>query len=366
MTRKEKIESLEKLVKDLEISLKIQPKTNEQFEDYDIKEKILKDTKKELRSLMFTEEEIKYQNRINIISSNEKVIHNLEISTKYQPTTEEQFKDYDYKIQLMHEYKKQIKDAKIAIDNDYVLNPLQINVEDLDPEYCLASFVYGSKVQKKAIKEMFDLRMIEEYGSNSKWQANGENYIIPNLVNENEIVNVKIPKNIAFQVLNQLISVPNSKMKIGGKEMMFKVNYNDMRIELGMDNPLVANLELFSRREDDSIEWKISFIYSCRSQVDRVYSNFENRYISELGANSEVYTKYGDYIKPALAEDSTNNSKQISYVLVPNFLLHIMAKHLINDDRVALNVGNQRFEGEYDNNAFIEALDSLINDGPKL
>ena len=47
-------------------------------------------------------------------------------------------------------------------------------------------------------------------------------------------------------------------------------------------------------------------------------------------------------------------------------MLHIMAKHLINDDGVALNVGGQRFEGEYDNNSFIQSLDSLINNGPKL
>lgn len=366
MTRKEKIEDLEKLIKDLEISLKFQPTTDEQFKDYDRKAKILKDTKKELRSLMYTEEEIKYQNRINTISSNEEVIHNLEISTKYQPTTEEQAKDYNRKIQLIQEYKKQIKDAEIAIENDYVLNPLQVNVEDLDSEYCLASFVYGSETQKKAIKEMFDLRMIEEYGSNSELQAKGEKFLMPNLVNENEVGNVKIPKAIAFQVLNQLISVPNSKMKIGRKEMMFQVNYNDMREELGMVNPLEANLELFGRREDDSIEWKISFIYDSKSQVDRLYSDFENRYIPDLGANSKAYTEYGDYIKPALAEGSIYGSKQISYVLVPDFMLHIMAKHLINDYGVALNVGGQRFEGEYDNNSFIQSLDSLINNGPKL
>lgn len=366
MTRKEKIEDLEKLIKDLEISLKFQPTTDEQFKDYDRKEKILKDTKKELRSLIYTAEEIKYQNRINTISSNKEVIHNLEISTKYQPTTEEQAKDYDRKIQLIQEYKKQNDDAEIAIENDYALNPLQINVEDLNSEYCLATFVYGSEVQKKAIKEMFDLRLIEEYGSNSDLQANGERFLMPNLVNENEVGNVKIPKDIAFQVLNQLISVPNSKMRIGRKEMMFQVNYNDMREELGMVNPLEANLELFGRREDDSIEWKISFIYDSKSQVDSLYSDFEKRYIPDLGVHSKAYTEYGDYIKPALAEGSIYGSKQISYVIVPDFMLHIMAKHLINDDGVALIVGDQRFEGEYDNNSFIESLDPLINNGPKL
>lgn len=366
MTRKEKIEKVENLIKNLEISLKFQPTTNEQFKDYDRKAKILKETKKELRSLMYTGEEIKYQNRINIISSNEEIIHNLETSIKYQPTTEEQAKDYDRKIQLIQEYKKQIKDAETAIDNDYILNPLQINVENLDSEYCLASFIYGSETQKKAIKEMLDLRINEEYGSNSELQSNGEKYLIPSLVNENEVSNVKIPKAIAFQVLNQLISVPNSKMIIGKKEMMLQVNYNDMREELEMVNPLEANLELFGKREDDSIDWKISFAYDSKSQVDRLYSNFKNRYIPDLGANSKAYTEYGDYIKTALAKESIYGSKQISYVIVPDFMLHIMVKHLINEDGVILNVGVQRFEGEYDNNSFINSLDSLINERPKL
>lgn len=114
MTRKEKIEDLEKLIKYLGISLKFRPTTDEQFKDYVRKEKMLEDTKNELRSLMYTEEEIKYQNRINTISSNKEDIHKLEISTKYQPTTEEEAKDYDRKMRLIQELKKQIKDAEIA------------------------------------------------------------------------------------------------------------------------------------------------------------------------------------------------------------------------------------------------------------
>ena len=54
MTRKQKIESLKNLIGDLETSLKRQPTTIDQFRDLDRKEKILKETKRELRSLMYT------------------------------------------------------------------------------------------------------------------------------------------------------------------------------------------------------------------------------------------------------------------------------------------------------------------------
>lgn len=362
MSRKEKIESLKELINNLETSIENMPITDERLNDYDRKSKILKDTKKELRSLMYTEEEIKYQDRLNIISSNEKVINNLEASIKYPPTTEDQIKDYDRKVQLLHEYKEQMENAMNAIENDYEINPLHINVDELNSRYCVASFVYGTETQKKAIKEMFDLRLIEEYGANSELQEKEGYYIKPSLVNENEVNKVEIPKEIAFQVLSELISVPNARMKIGSKEMRFAVDYNDMREELRMVKPLMANLELFGTREDESKDWKISFVYDCKSQIEKLYSDFENRYLPELGANSKTFIEHGDYIKPALAKES---SKQISYVIVPDFLLHIMAKHLINDDGVILNVGDQSFEGEYDNNSFIKSLDSLIDDGPK-
>lgn len=139
-----------------------------------------------------------------------------------------------------------------------------------------------------------------------------------------------------------------------------------MREELGMVNPLEANLEFFGRREDDSIDWKLSFRYDSKSQVDKLFSDFENRYIPELGANSKAYEEYGYYIRPALAEESIYGPKQISHVVIPDCMLHIMAKHLINDNGVVLNVGDQRFEGEYDNNSFMDSVISLINNGPKL
>lgn len=366
MTRKENIKSLENLINNLETSMKCQPTTNEEFKDFDRKAKILKDTKKELRALLYTEEEIKYQNRTNLISENTTLIQQLETSTKYLPTTEEERKDYDRKTQLLHEYKMEMENAENAIDNDYIINPLQIIVEDLNSEYLIASFVYGSETQKKAIKEMLELRLIEEYGANSELQQNGGYYIMPNLVNENEVGNVKIPKEIAFQVLSELISVPNSKMKIGKKEMMFKVDFSNMREELGMVKPLEANLEVYGKREDGSIDWLISFVYDCKSQVDNLYSDFKNRYLPDLGANSKAFTEYGDYIKPSLVDGSIYGPNQIKNVIVPDFMLHIMAKHLINDNGVVLNVGEQRFTGEYDNNSFISSLDSLMNDGPKL
>lgn len=77
MTRKEKIESLKKIINDLETSMKRQPTTEDQFRDLDRKEKMLKETKRELRSLLYTDEEIKYQNRRNIINSILKLFINL-------------------------------------------------------------------------------------------------------------------------------------------------------------------------------------------------------------------------------------------------------------------------------------------------
>lgn len=109
-----------------------------------------------------------------------------------------------------------------------------------------------------------------------------------------------------------------------------------------------------------------SFVYDSRSQVDELYYDFEHRYIQDLGVHSVVNAEYGDFIKPSLAEESFYGLKQIANVIVPDFLLHIMTKHLINDNKVSLNVGVQIFGGEYDNNSFIKSLDSLISDIPKL
>ena len=366
MTRKEKIESLKKIINDLETSMKRQPTTEDQFRDLDRKEKMLKETKRELRSLLYTDEEIKYQNRRNIINSNPEVIHQLEISTKYPPTNAEKASDYERKINLLNEYRKEMSDAMETIDSDYFIRPLKIIVEELDSDYCFASFVYGSDAQKRAVKQMFELRLIDEYGPNSEVQNDGKGYITTELKNENEVASVKIPKVVSFSVLNELISIPSARMQIGKKEMMFEVNYNERREELGMVNPLKANLEVYGKKEDGSIDWVISFVYDSKSQVDELYYNFEHRYIPDLGVHSLVNTEYGDFIKPSLAEKSFYGSKQIANVIVPDFLLHIMAKHLINDNKVSLNVGGQIFEGEYDNNSFIKSLDSLISDIPKL
>ena len=109
-----------------------------------------------------------------------------------------------------------------------------------------------------------------------------------------------------------------------------------------------------------------SFVYDSKSQVDELYYDFEHNYIIDLVVHSVVNAEYGDLIKHSVAEESFYGSKQIANVIVPDFLLHIMAKHLINDDKVSLNVGGQIFEGEYDNNSFIKSLNSLISDIPKL
>ncbi len=361
-SRKAKIESYLEIIDRVQGEiLNYHPINEEQRRDYNHQIKKIEDYKKEINKLTYTKEELKYQSRVNEISYSDIVIRDLEFSIKSMtpPSTQKVADDRDNKIRILNDYKRIKELQQTAIDIEYRRRPLQINVRDFDKNYCLVSFEYGSDTQRKAINEIFELRTLPDSRDNKELQEKGL-YVTSSLNNDNGIEYINLPKDIAFEVLNDLISVPHAKMKIGNKEMRFQVNYNDMREELHMVNPLFGYLEVFGEYENGLREYKITFIYDSKSQVDKVYLDFKNRFLPQLGALSKYGEEMGEYIKPALSEGPSYGKNEISYVIVPESMIHVMAKHLINDDGVIMNVGDQRF-GKYEYNSFMPALSSLIN-----
>lgn len=118
---------------------------------------------------------------------------------------------------------------------------------------------------------------------------------------------------------------------------------------------------------NNNLNWRLLFTYGSREKAADVYSAFNNEYIPELGSNSPIQKEFGDYIKPFLDQELYSKGiNQISYVDVPDFLLHIIVNKLATGEKAKVRIGNCILDGIYDSDTFADAKAKLMSNSKKI